>query len=108
MTARVISVDGADRIVTLEGAGCTQSICSRVFLRGQTDSGAILQPLFGSITAIKDTTDKDALFKMRDGAELRLKFVPDFRVLYLTDRNGVREKVDLANIRSLEFVDSAR
>ena len=106
LTARVVSADGATQTVRLEGAGCTQGICSRVFLRGQADDGTTLQPLFGSIASIKDTTDHDALFVMRNGSELRLKLVPDFRVLYLINANGVREKLDLSKIRSLEFLGS--
>ena len=101
--ARVIGLDGTDRPVTLEGAGCTRSICSRVFLRGKTDRGITLQPLFGSIASIRDTMEKDALLVMRDGSELRLTLLPDFRVFYVTGRNGVREKLDLTKIRSLEL-----
>src|SRR3979409_1369660 len=72
MKARVVSLDGTEQTVTLEGAGCTESICSRVFLRGKDEKGATLQPLFGSLAAIKNTTHSDALFVMRNGSELRL------------------------------------
>ena len=59
------------------------------------------------VTLTGDTADV-ALFVMRDGSELRLRLVPDFRVLYLIRANGVREKMDLAKIRSLEFLGSGK
>ena len=105
---RVIGLDGTDRIVQLEGAGCTESICSRVFLRGRAGNGSVLQPLFHSISAIRDTTSKDALFVMRDGTERRLELMHDFRVLYYFNPDGSRAKLDLAKVRTLEFLDKTR
>jgi hypothetical protein len=61
-----------------------------------------------SIASIKDTTETDALFVMKDGTERRLALVPDFRVLYVSSRNGGAEKLDLAKIRSLEFLDPGK
>ena len=58
-----------------------------------------------SIASIKDATANDALFVMRDGTERRLSLVTDFRVLYISNGIGGSEKLDLAKIRSLEFVD---
>ncbi len=104
--ATVIAVDGTAQTVTVEGAGCTQGLCSRIFLRGEAENGAILQPFLYSIAAIKNITASHALFVMRNGSELRLRLVPDFRVLYLTTRNGFREKLDISNLRSLKFLDS--
>jgi hypothetical protein len=105
LTARVISTDGLSRTVTLEGVGCSESMCSRVFIQSTSDSGARVQTWLDSIESIKDTTERDALFVMKDGTEQRLAFVTDFRVLYVSSPTGKRQKLDLAKIRSLEFVD---
>lgn len=108
MMAQVILADGSSRTVRLEGVGCSESMCSRVFIRSKGGSGAPLRTWIDSIASIKDTTDNDALFVMKDGTERRLAFVPDFRVLYVSSRTGGAEKLDLAKIRSLEFINSGK
>ena len=105
MTARVTAADGTSRIVTLEGVGCTESMCSRLFIRSKNASGAPLQTWLDSIASVKDTSEKDALFVMRDGTAQRLSFVPDFRVLYVSNPNGRTAKLDLAKIRAIEFLN---
>ena len=108
VTARIISADGTSRTVRLEGVGCTESMCSRVFIRSKGESGVPLRTWFDSVAAIKDPTANDALFVMRDGTERRLALVSDFRVLYVSNRKGATEKLDLSTIRSLEFLDPAK
>jgi hypothetical protein len=106
LTARVTAADGTSRTIKLEGVGCTESMCSRVFIRSKSESGAPLQTWLDSVASIKNASENDALFAMRDGTERRLSFVPDFRVLYVSNPNGRTEKLDLAKIRSLEFLNS--
>ena len=108
LTARVTAADGTSRTIKLEGVGCTESICSRVFIRSKSASGAPLQTWLDSVASIKDTSENNALFVMRDGTERRLSFVPDFRVLYVSNPNGRAEKLDLTKIRSLELLDSGK
>ena len=108
MMARVISADGTSRTVRLEGVGCTESMCSRVFITSKGESAAPLRTWFDSIASIKDATANDALFVMKDGTERRLAFVTDFRVLYVSGPHSRAEKLDLAKIRSLEFLDSGK
>ena len=108
MIAKVVSADGTSRTVRLEGWGCSESMCSRVFIRSKGESGALLRTWFDSIASIKDATATDALFVMRDGTEQRLAFVPSFRVLYVSGRIGGTEKLDLAKIRSLEFTGAGK
>jgi hypothetical protein len=108
LTARVTAADGTSRTVRLEGVGCTESMCSRVFIRSKGDSGAPLRTWFDSIASIQDSTTHDALFVMKDGTERRLAFVPDFRILYVSNPNGRTEKLDLTTIRSLELLDSGK
>ena len=106
LTARVTEADGTSRTIKLEGVGCTESMCSRVFIRSKSASGAPLQTWLDSVASVKDTSEKGALFVMRDGTERRLSFVPDFRVLYVSNPTGHAEKLDFAKIRSLDFLDS--
>jgi hypothetical protein len=108
MMATVVSTDGTSRTVKLEGVGCSESMCSRVFIRSKGASGAPLQTWFDTIASIKDATATDALFVMKDGTERRLTLAPDFRVFYVSSRNGGAERLDLAKIRSLAFVDSGK
>ena len=61
-----------------------------------------------SIAAIKDTTESNALLVMKNGAEERMSLVTDFRVLYLANQSRSSEKLDLAKIKSLEFLPSTK
>ena len=108
MMAKVVSADGTSRTVRLEGVGCTESMCSRVFIRSKGESGAPLRTWFDSIASIKDATATDALFVMKDGTERRHTLVTDFRVLYVLNPNGRTEKLDLTKIRSLELLDPGK
>ena len=108
MMAKVVSADGTTRTVRLEGWGCTESMCSRVFIRSKSENGAPLRTWLDSIASIKDASATDALFVMKDGTEHRLAFVTDFRVLYVSNRIGLTEKLDLAKIRSFEFLDPGK
>jgi hypothetical protein len=83
-------------------------MCSRVFIRSRNEQGAPLQTWLDSIASIKDTTERDALFVMKDGTEQRLAFEADFRVLYVSSRNDGTQKLDLAKIRSIEFLDPGK
>jgi hypothetical protein len=108
IAARVTATDGTSRTVRLEGVGCTENMCSRVFIRSKGEGGALRQTWLDSIASIKNTTADDALFVMRDGTERRLTFAPSFRVLYLSGRVGSGQKLDLATIQSIEFLDSGK
>jgi len=83
-------------------------MCSRVFIRSKSENGVPQRTWFDSIASIKDATAADALFVMKDGTERRLPFVPGYRVLYVSNRIGLTEKLDLAKIRSIEFLDPGK
>lgn len=108
MMARAVFLDGTDRTLRLEGVGCSESMCSRVFIRSTGEDGAPLRTWLDSIASIQHTAANDALLVMRDGAQQRVTFVPDFRVLYLSNPGGRAERLDLTTIRSLEFLDSGK
>ena len=108
MMAKVTQLDGVTRTVKLEGVGCSASICSRTAIKGKAAHDSIVKTWFDSIAAIRDTTDKDALFVMRDGTQRRLSLMTDFRVLYITNPSRGAEKLDLATVRSIEFLAPSR
>ena len=108
MMARLVSADGKSRTVRLKGVGCTESMCSIVFLRSKGENGAPRHTWLDSIASIRDTTATDALFVMKDGTERRHTLVTDFRILYVSSPNGRTEKLDLTKIRSLELLDPGK
>jgi hypothetical protein len=61
-----------------------------------------------NLVAIRDTTERDALFVMRDRTSRRMSLLTDFRVLYLAKRLGGSEKLDLAKVQSVEFLASIK
>src|ERR1041384_2738562 len=56
LTARIALPDGTSRTVTLDGFGCTASICSRVFVEGRTDDGSAAKIWIDGLSAIRDIT----------------------------------------------------
>src|SRR5258708_4751730 len=108
MMAKVTLLDGVTRTVNLEGVGCTASLCSRTAIKGKAEHDSIVKTWFDTIAAIRDTTDSDALFVMRDGTQRRMSLMTDFRVLYLANPSGAPEKLDLAKVKSIEFLTPSR
>jgi NifU-like protein involved in Fe-S cluster formation len=104
LRAKITLLDGATRTMKFEGVGCSASICSRTVLKGKSGQDAMVTTPFDSIATIKDATSHDALFIMRDGSQRRISLVTDFRVLYLTSEAGATERVDLAKVKSVEFL----
>ena len=103
LTARITMADGTSRTAKLDGVGCTASICSRTFIRSAAGSEPPIKTWLDSIAAIRDTTATDALFVLKDGTARRRTLIKDFRVLYLANRLGGNERLDLATVRSVEF-----
>ena len=107
-TANVTFPDGTSQVVTLNGVGCTVSICSRTFVRGRSNGSSIATISFDALARITDVTEDSGLFVMKDGAQQRLSFIPDFRVLHLGSGTGKAGKLDLAKIRSLQMLPLAK
>jgi hypothetical protein len=106
--ARIVLPSGETKTVELQGVGCSESICSRVFIRAKQDSHTTAQVFLDSIAAIKNLNQDAAVFVMKDGSERRLGFIRDFRVLYVTTPNGGKERLDLGIIKSLEIMAPAK
>jgi hypothetical protein len=108
LTARITMRDGGTRTVKLEGVGCPQSICSRTAIKAKNQSDSLVRTWFDSLAAIQDTTASSALFVLKDGTSRRMSLINDFRVLYLANRLGGTEKLDLAKVKAVEFLASGR
>jgi len=103
LNARITLPDGRTRAVKLEGVGCSASMCSRTAMRATAELNSTARIWLDRISAIKDTTDHDALLVMQDGSQRRISLLTDFRVLYFTNASGTLEKLDLAKMKSIEF-----
>ena len=108
LMAKITLPDGASRTIKLEGVGCPVGMCSRVVIKGKAEGDSLVSTWLDTIAAIQDTTEVDALFVLKDGTARRLSLVHDFRVLYIANRSGGTEKLDLANVKSVEFLAPAR
>jgi len=108
LTARITLADGTSRTARLEGVGCSASICSRTMIQGRGENESPVSTRLDSLSAIMDTTANDALFVLKDGTRRRLSFLMDFRVICVGNRFTGTEKLDLAKIRSVEFLPPVR
>jgi hypothetical protein len=105
--AKITLRDGKTETSKLDGVGCPVAICSRTAIKAKTDTNQVVKTWFQSLAAIRDTTPTDALFVFRDGTSRRLSLINDFRVLYLQNRLGRAEKLDLATVKAIEFLRGA-
>lgn len=109
LEARMTRTNGASQTITLEGVGCSAAICSRVAVRTTADDDPRVTKMWlDRIAAIRNITSKDALFVLKNGTALRLSVVHDNQFLYFADQHGGEGKIDLAGIKSIEFLASGR
>ena len=101
---RLDARDGSSQIVTLDGVGCAETICSRVAVNARSLGNVIAnRTRFADIAAIRDISDGAATFVLRDGTIHRLSVAPDNRVLYVFDANHRAQKIGLQRLTSVEF-----
>jgi len=106
LLARITLPNGTSRTLELEGVGCSISICSRTVIKGQAKDGSLVEIHLDTLAAIKRATSGGASFVLKNGTELHLSLLRDFRVLYVANRanrQGV-EKIDLATVKAIEFL----
>jgi hypothetical protein len=121
LTAKLTFFDGASQTVVLQGVGCSVGICSRHAIGGRGASDSLVNTWLDTIAAIKETTEDDAVFVLKDGTEQRLSFVHGMvgahdgrnkqsytRFLYATKEFGVERTIDLAKVKSVEFLSPER
>ena len=104
LRATLTMADGSIRTVTLEGVGCTANICSRVraldlssesvWLDGIDSVHGITREANGAVAAT---------FTLSDGTERQASVVQGNRILYIRERFGRVEKLDLASIARIDF-----
>lgn len=107
LAAKITMPDGTLRMVRLEGVGCSASICSRTEIKGKTEARPLLRTWLDAISSIKVTSPDSAILVMKNGSERTISLVNAFRVLYVTNAPGGSEKIDLADVRSVEFVPAS-
>ena len=96
--------DGSTQIVTLDGVGCDETICSRVAVNARSLGNVIAnRTRFADIAAIRDISEAAATFVLKDGTTHQLSIVPDNRVLYVFDANHRPQKISLQRLTSVEF-----
>ena len=79
--------DGTARIITLQGVGCTEGLCSRVRARDLTADSVWLDRL-ASVREISHETEGPvkAVFRFKDGVQRQASITPGNRVLYVEGR----------------------
>ena len=103
LPAVLTMADGTTKAVTLEGVGCTASMCSRVRAR-ENDSDSIWLDGLTSIRQIHDANGAvQATFGFKNGIEREGSIVQDNRILYVSRWLGSPEKLDLASIHRIDF-----
>lgn len=96
--------DGSSQVVTLDGVGCDETICSRVAVNARSLGNVIAnRTRFADIAAIRDISEAAATFVLKNGTTHRLSVVPDNRVLYVFDANHQAQKISLQRLTSVEF-----
>ena len=107
LSIRIVPRNGPAHIETLDGIGCTEAICSRVFVRTLlvNDEGAAVQHVdFDTIAAIEMLGAGDARVRLIDGTFQRVLVAADNRVLYLLDEAGRTKTVGLGDLAAIEFL----
>ena len=95
---------GSSQVVTLDGVGCDETICSRVSVNARSLGNVIAnRTRFADIAAIRDISEATATFVLKDGTTQKLSVVPDNRVLYVFDANHRAQKIGLQRLMSVEF-----
>ena len=109
LVAKMTHADGGSQTIILEGVGCSEALCSRVAVRSKADRDRrVTKTWLDTIAAIRDITSNDAMFVLKDGTARRLSVVHDNRFLYFADQHGGKGKIDIADIRSIEFLAPGR
>jgi hypothetical protein len=119
LMVKVTFLSGGSRTLMLQGVGWPGGIGDTHAFRGMGEGNSLVSIWLDTIAAIKDTNADDALFIFKSGTERRLSFVTNnsvhdgsreyyIRYLYVANQDGGTEKLDLAQVKSVEFAAVAR
>jgi hypothetical protein len=102
--ARVTLVDGTSRAITIQGVGCTESICSRVRAKDTRADDVWLDRLV-SVREISHNAEGPvrAILTFTDSPERQVSIIQGTRVIYVEGRFGRTEKLDLASLARIDF-----
>ena len=104
---RIVPRNGLPYVESLDGIGCSEALCSRVFVRVWVDDDegpAIQRIAFDTVTAIDMLGGGDARIRSVDGTSQRVIVAADNRVLYLIDQTGRAKTLNLSKGVSIEFL----
>jgi hypothetical protein len=104
---RITPLNGPSRVETLDGVGCSETICSRVFVRTfvEDEEGPVARDIpLDTVAAIEPRGGGHARVRFINGTVQRLVVPAGWRVLYLLDDAGRTKKVDLSGLHSIEFL----
>ena len=104
LRASLTMADGSTRNVTLQGVGCAASVCSRVKARDINLDTIWLDGLTAVRGISRNTVGPVlATFAFKDGSQRRASILAVNRVVYVTNRLGRTEKVDLGSLSGIEI-----
>src|SRR5262245_5614859 len=104
---RIVPKNGLPYIESFDGIGCSQALCSRVFVRVwvDDDEGTAIQRIpFDTVARIDMLEGGDARIRSIDGTAQRVIVAADNRVLYLIDQTGRAKTLDINKVVSIEFL----
>jgi hypothetical protein len=68
LRAKIVFLDaGPSRTIMLQGVGCSVGSCSRHAIGGRAASDSLVNTSLDTIAAIKETTEDDAVFVLKNG-----------------------------------------
>jgi hypothetical protein len=119
LIVKVTFLSGESRTLMLQGVGWFGGIGDTHAIRGIGEGNSLVSIWLDTIAAIKDTNADDALFILKSGTERRLSFVDNnsvqsglkdyyIRNFYVANQDGGTERLDLAQVKSVEFAATAR
>jgi len=104
---RITPLNGPSRVETLDGIGCSEAICSRVFVRTLVDDEdrTVARDIpLDTVAAIEPRVGGHARLRFINGTVQQLVVPVGWRVLYLLDDAGRTKTVDLSKLHSIEIL----
>ena len=104
---RITPLNSPSRVEALDGIGCSEAICSRVFVRTlveDKDRTVTRDIPLDTVAAMESLGGGHARVRFINRTVQRLVVPIGWRVLYLVDAAGHTKKVDLSELHSIEFL----
>jgi hypothetical protein len=114
LIAKITYPDGENRTVMARGIGHHSSYFLTHQFKGIGKAGANVTLWLDNIATIKDTTDRAAVFVMKDGKQRELEYgnlgysEGPSRFLYIGNEDDGGEVIDLQKLKSVDFLKPAR